>query len=147
MISQPGMRLLGLEPLIAIGTALPVIIPGAASGAVRYQREGLIRGPRSRRRCRWALAMAVVGSIAAEEVPGDGHLLQLATAGLLGLSSYRMGRTRRAPPAARRSRSAETDAPEAPAGAPEGSSSVLRYASIGGGRRRAVRAARASAAA
>ena len=36
VISQPGMRLLGLEPLIVIGTALPVIIPGAASGSRRY---------------------------------------------------------------------------------------------------------------
>jgi uncharacterized membrane protein YfcA len=35
VISQPGMRLLGLEPLVVIGTALPVIIPGAASGAIR----------------------------------------------------------------------------------------------------------------
>ena len=33
VISQPGMRLLGLEPLIVIGTALPVIIPGARIGA------------------------------------------------------------------------------------------------------------------
>ena len=45
VISQPGMRLLGLEPLMVIGTALPVIIPGAASGAVRFVREGLIRWP------------------------------------------------------------------------------------------------------
>ena len=82
VISQPGMRLLGLEPLIVIGTALPVIIPGAASGSRRYQREGLIRWP--------AVAATVpdrawsprcVGSVAAEHVPGDGHLLQLATAG------------------------------------------------------------------
>jgi len=129
VISQPGMRLLGLEPLIVIGTALPVIIPGAASGAVRYQREGLIRWPAVAATVPVGLAMAVVGSIAAEEVPGDGHLLQLATAGLLGLSSYRMGR---APaPLPPEEPLAETDAPEAPAGAPEGSSSVLRYASIG----------------
>ena len=115
VISQPGMRLLGLEPLIVIGTALPVIIPGAASGAVRYQREGLIRWPAVAATVPMGLAMAVVGSIAAEEVPGEGHLLQLATAGLLGLSSYRMGR---APaPLPPEEPLAETDAPEAPAGA------------------------------
>jgi uncharacterized protein len=129
VISQPGMRLLGLEPLIVIGTALPVIIPGAASGAVRYQREGLIRWPAVAATVPMGLAMAVVGSIAAEEVPGEGHLLQLSTAGLLGLSSYRMGR---APaPLPPEEHLAETDAPEAPAGSPEGSSSVVRYASIG----------------
>ena len=45
VISQPGMRLLGLEPIIVIGTALPVIIPGAASGTRRYWHERLIRWP------------------------------------------------------------------------------------------------------
>ena len=77
----------------------------------------------------------MVGSIAAEQVPGEGHLLQLVTAGLLGLSSYRMGRH-----AAARCRPeeplAETDAPEAPAEAPTGrprgrAATVARYASIG----------------
>ena len=129
VISQPGMRLLGLEPLIVIGTALPVIIPGAASGSVRYAHEGLIRWSAVAGTVPVGLGAAVVGSVAAERVPGDGHLLQLATAGLLGLSSYRMGR---APaPLPPEEPLAETDAPEAPAGDPEGSSSVLRYASIG----------------
>lgn len=129
VISQPGMRLLGLEPLMAIGTALPVIIPGAASGAVRYSHEGLIRWPAVIATVPVGLVAAVVGSIAAEEVPGDGHLLQLVTAGLLGLSSYRMGR---APaPLPPEEPLAETDAPEAPAAAPDGEGTVARYASIG----------------
>jgi uncharacterized protein len=133
VISQPGMRLLGLEPLMVIGTALPVIIPGAASGAVRYSREGLIRWPAVVATVPVGLAAAVVGSIAAEEVPGDGHLLQLITAGLLGLSSYRMGR---APaPLPPEEPLAETDAPEAPADAPteasEGEGTAARFALIG----------------
>ncbi len=112
VISHPGMRLLGLGPLTVIGTALPVIIPGAASGAVRYVREGLIRWPAVVATVPVGLAAAVVGSVASEHVPGDGHLLQLITAGLLGLSSYRMGRV---PPAAMAAEPlAETDAPEAP---------------------------------
>lgn len=112
VISQPGMRLLGLDPLVVIGTALPVIIPGAASGAVRYVREQLIRWPAVWATVPVGLAAAVAGSIASEHVPGDGHLLQLATAGLLGLSSYRMGRaTPVLPPD---EPLAETDAPEAP---------------------------------
>ena len=92
VVSQPGMRLLGLEPLIVIGTALPVIIPGAASGARRYAREGLVRWPAVAATVPVGLLAAVGGSVAAEHVPGDGHLLQLLTALLLGLSSYRMGR-------------------------------------------------------
>lgn len=112
VISQPGMRLLGLEPLVVIGTALPVIIPGAASGAVRYVREGLIRWPAVAATVPVGLAAAVVGSVASEHVPGEGHLLQLMTAGLLGLSSYRMGQAPPSLPAAEPL--AETDAPEAP---------------------------------
>src|SRR5688572_1315808 len=129
VISQPGMRLLGLEPLVVIGTALPVIIPGAASGAIRYRREGLIHWHAVVGTVPVGLVAAVVGSVAAEQVPGDGHLLQLVTAGLLGLSSYRMGR---APaPLPPNEPLAETDAPEAPGGAPEGESTVARFAVIG----------------
>ena len=112
VISQPGMRLLGLPPLMVIGTALPVIIPGAVSGASRYVREGLIRWPAIVATVPIGLAASVLGSIAAEHVPGDGHLLQLITAMLLGLSSYRMG-SAASPPADEPL--AETDAPEAPA--------------------------------
>ena len=66
VISQPGMRLLGLEPLMVIGTALPVIIPGALSGMVRYRREdflelGGVHGgslPRRLSRTLWATGLA-----------------------------------------------------------------------------------------
>src|SRR5688572_5214333 len=110
VISQPGMRLIGLEPLLTIGTALPVIIPGATSGAIRYVREELIRWPAVAATVPTGLVAAVLGSVLAEKVPGDGHLLQLATAGLLGLSSYRMGRSPVA--VAPDEPLAETDAPE-----------------------------------
>ena len=114
VISQPGMRLLGLAPLTVIGTALPVIIPGAAAGARRYAREGLIQWPAVVATVPAGIVAAVVGGLLAEHVPGDGHLLQLATAGLLGLSSYRMGRA--GPPVPPDEEPlAETDAPEAPA--------------------------------
>jgi uncharacterized membrane protein YfcA len=133
VISQPGMRLLGLEPLLVIGTALPVIVPGAASGARRYVREGLVRWPAVMATVPIGLVAAVGGSIAAEHVPGDGHLLQLLTAVLLGLSSYRMGRGPAALPPDEPL--AETDALEAageltPHGG-EGRDLALRYAGIG----------------
>ena len=134
VISQPGMRLLGLGPLAVIGTALPVIIPGAASGAIRYVREQLIRWPAVVATVPTGLAAAVLGSVASEHVPGEGHLLQLMTAGLLGLSSYRMGHV--APTLTPDEPLAETDAPEAPGGAaageaPDDSELVPRYAAIG----------------
>jgi len=129
VISQPGMRLLGLEPLIVIGTALPVIIPGAASGTRRYLRERLIHWPAVAATVPAGLGAAVLGSVASERVPGDGHVLQLFTAALLLLSSYRMART--SPPVPPDEPLAETDAPEAPASAPEGTGTVARFASIG----------------
>jgi uncharacterized membrane protein YfcA len=129
VISQPGMRLLGMEPLMVIGTALPVIIPGAASGTRRYLRERLIRWPAVAATVPAGLVAAVAGSAAAEHVPGDGHLLQLLTAALLLLSSYRMGRA--TPPVPPHEPLAETDAPEAPESPPDGTGSVTRFASIG----------------
>jgi uncharacterized protein len=129
VISQPGMRLLGLEPLVVIGTALPAVIPGAASGTIRYRREGLIVWPAVLATVPLGMPAAVVGSLVSEAVPGEGHLLQLATAGLLGFSSYRMGR---APvPLPPQEPRAESDAIDAPAGAPRGTATLWRYALIG----------------
>lgn len=133
VISQPGMRLLGLSPLAVIGTALPVIIPGAAAGATRYVREGLIQWPAVIATVPTGLVAAVIGSVASEHVPGEGHLLQLMTAGLLGLSSYRMGQT--APVMPPNEPLAETDAPEAPSApqltAGDARSLLPRYTAIG----------------
>lgn len=134
VISQPGMRLLGLAPLVTIGTALPVIIPGAASGAARYVREHLVRWPAVIATVPTGLVGAVVGSVLARHVPGNGHILQLITAGLLGLSAYRMGRV---PPVLPPDEPlAETDAPEAPSSdrhtaEPGDQSLVGRFAAIG----------------
>ena len=90
VISQPGMRLLGIEPLIAIGTALPVIIPGAGSGAARYARERLVDWRGAGATIPGGLCAAFAGGLLAESVPGEGHLLQVITAVLLGFSAYRM---------------------------------------------------------
>ena len=128
VISQPGMRLLGMEPIMVIGTALPVIIPGAASGTRRYWHEGLIRWPAVAATVPAGLLAAVGGSAAAEHVPGEGHLLQVFTAALLLLSSYRMARPASVPAD---EPLAETDAPEAPTGVPDGVDSAGRCFAIG----------------
>jgi len=129
VISQPGMRLLGLEPLVVIGTALPVIIPGAISGTVRYRREGLIVWPAVIATVPLGLVAAIVGSVLSKHVPGEGHLLQLATAALLGFSAYRMGR---APaPLPYDEPRAESDAVDAPDSPPSGAATAPRYAAIG----------------
>lgn len=113
VISQPGMRALGIEPLVAIGTALPTIIPSAASGTARYARERLVAW----RAVRWTVPLGIVaavgGALLGEAVPGDGHLLQLVTAGLLGFSAQRMLRQGDRPPPA-----PDAPAPERAGGAP-----------------------------
>jgi uncharacterized protein len=92
VVSTPGIRLLGASALVAIGTTLPSIIPSAASGTARYARENLIDW----RAVRWTapvgIAASVGGSLLSKVIPGEGHLLQVATAALLGVTAYRMGR-------------------------------------------------------
>jgi uncharacterized membrane protein YfcA len=90
VLSTPGIRLLGASAFIAVGTTLPSIVPSAASGTVRYRRERLIDW----RAVRWTapvgVAAAVIGSLASHAVPGDGHWLMVATAGLLLFSAWRL---------------------------------------------------------
>lgn len=88
-ISTPGIRLLGVAPLVAVGTTLPAILPSAVAGGLRYRAEGLvdwrvvtIAGPAG-------MAASVGGALLAGLVPGEGHLLQLLTAVLLGASAWR----------------------------------------------------------
>lgn len=89
-ISTPGIRLLGVGPLVAVGTTLPAILPSAISGGLRYRDEGLVDW----RAVAWTVPVgvgaSVVGAVAAGEVPGEGHVLQLLTAVLLALSAWRM---------------------------------------------------------
>ena len=92
VLSTPGIRLLGASALVAVGTTLPSIIPSAAAGTARYAREGLIDWRAVRFTAPIGMATAVVGSLLVREVPGEGGLLMLATAALLGLSAYRMVR-------------------------------------------------------
>jgi uncharacterized membrane protein YfcA len=127
VISTPGIRALGASAAIAVGTTLPSIIPGAASGTARYVREGLVSRSAVVATAPVGIVMAVVGSVLAHHVPGNGHALMLLTAALLGFSAWRMARQVEAPvPAA-----PETDAEVAePPHHPE-EASPRRYASIG----------------
>jgi uncharacterized protein len=98
IVSNPGLRALGAAPLVAVGTTLPSILPGAVSGTLRYRREGLID---------WRLitpaavagVLAVVGgSLLSHAVPGHGHLLLLLIAVLLGVTAWRTAFTPAADP-------------------------------------------------
>ena len=89
MVSNPGVRALGAEPLVAVGTTLPSLLPGAVSGTLRYQREGLI----SWQVVAWVstagLPVVVGGALLSRVVPGEGHLLLLTIAALLIFTAWR----------------------------------------------------------
>jgi uncharacterized protein len=108
IVSNPGLRALGASPLVAVGTTLPSILPGAVSGTLRYRREGLIDWNLIALAAAAGLPAVVGGSLLSHAVPGDGHLLLLLIAVLLAFTAWR---TAFAGPAA--------DTPEPPAaGAP-----------------------------
>jgi uncharacterized membrane protein YfcA len=90
VISTPGIRALGASAQTAIGTTLPSIIPGAASGTLRYAREGLVDGQAVRATTPVGIVTAVAGALLTEVIPGEGHALMLVTAALLAVSGGRM---------------------------------------------------------
>jgi hypothetical protein len=92
IISTPAIRALGATPIAAVASTLPSILPSGISGTVGYRRAGLVRG----RIVAWVaaagVAAAVGGSLLTDVVPGHGHVLMIATAGLVGFSAYRLSR-------------------------------------------------------
>lgn len=101
IISTPGIRLLGIAPLVAVGTTLPAILPSAISGGLRFQAEGLIDWRAVALTVPSGLAASVGGALLSGRVPGEGHVLQIMTATLLAVSAWRTlaeRRTESSPP-------------------------------------------------
>ncbi|MET0476779.1 MAG: sulfite exporter TauE/SafE family protein [Actinomycetota bacterium] len=111
IVSNPGLRALGAAPLVAVGTTLPSILPGAISGTLRYRREGLIDWQLIVPAAASGLLAVVAGSLLSHAVPGGGHLLLLLIAVLLAFTAWR---TAVAPPAAPAFEAAEDAPPSAP---------------------------------
>lgn len=91
VISQPGIRALGIAADLTQGTTLPSILPGAISGTLRYHRAGLIDWPTVALAVPGGLVASVGGALLSDAVPGDGHLLVIGTSALLAFTAYRMG--------------------------------------------------------
>jgi uncharacterized protein len=89
IVSNPGLRALGAAPLVAVGTTLPSILPGAISGTLRYRREGLIDWRLVTPAAAAGLLAVVAGSLLSHAVPGGGHLLLLLIAVLLAFTAWR----------------------------------------------------------
>ena len=89
IVSNPGLRALGADPLVAVGTTLPSILPGAISGTLRYRREGLINWRLVTPAAAAGLLAVVGGSLLSHAVPGEGHLLLLLIAVLLAFTAWR----------------------------------------------------------
>jgi uncharacterized membrane protein YfcA len=108
VVSTPAIRALGVPALLAVGTTLPSIFPSAITGTARYVKEDLILWRVVAVTAPAGIVSAVVGAKLAPHVPGEGHLLMVLTAVLLGYTALRMARKpKQAGPA-------ETAAPDAP---------------------------------
>jgi uncharacterized membrane protein YfcA len=89
LVTTPAIRLLlGYPALIAVGTPLPVILPGAFTGALSYRRRGLAD-------LRAGLTMGLVGSVgsvagALLSAKAGGTVVLLATAALIGWAAIDM---------------------------------------------------------
>jgi uncharacterized membrane protein YfcA len=99
IVSNPGLRILGAAPLVAVGTTLPSILPGAISGTLRYRREGLIDWRLIIPAAAAGLLAVVGGSLLSHAVPGQGHLLLLLIAVLLAVTVWRTAFTGATPEA------------------------------------------------
>lgn len=100
VVSTPAIRLLGASAFIAVGTTLPSILPSAVTGTLRYAKADMIVW----RVVAWTapagLVSAVVGALLTRVIPGEGHLLMLATAAILAFTAYRMAKGRDPEPGA-----------------------------------------------
>jgi uncharacterized membrane protein YfcA len=92
VISTPAILALGATPLQAVGSTLPSIIPGAAAGGVRYEREGMIDHRVAWRTGVAGMAFAALGALASKAIPGKGHVQMVLTALLLGWFAFRTAR-------------------------------------------------------
>jgi uncharacterized protein len=89
VITTPAIRALGATALEAVGSTLPSILPSSVSGSLRYRREQLINTHIVLWTSLFGVPASVAGSRLSDTVPGNGHVLMLATAALVAYTAYR----------------------------------------------------------
>lgn len=97
VVSTPAIRvLLDTAPLMALGTPLPVTLPSAVSGGLRYARLGLVEWPVALRAACAGVPASILGAWATVLI--SGHVMMLITAlviALVGLDFVSGARSRR----------------------------------------------------
>jgi uncharacterized protein len=97
VITTPAIRLLGASPILAVGSTVPAILPGAISGSLRYAREGMVDWPLALGTGMSGALFALLGAWTSQFV--EGGLLMVFTAVLMlwsGIAVIRGGRATRA---------------------------------------------------
>ena len=89
VVTTPAIRALGATAYEAIGSTLPSILPSSISGSLRYNREQYIRHRIALITSAFGVPASVIGSRLSRAVPGNGHVLMIATAVLVGYTAYR----------------------------------------------------------
>lgn len=96
-IATPLLRLIGLAPHLALGTPVPMILPGAITGALTYGRNHLIDRAAVLRIAPTFAAASYIGARATRLV--NGSALMLASAAVLLFLAIRLLPARAAVPA------------------------------------------------
>lgn len=79
LLTTPAITLLlGYPALIAVGTPLPVIVPGALAGALSYRRHGLADVPAGLLMALVGAAGSVLGALLSRMVGGTGVMIATA---------------------------------------------------------------------
>lgn len=92
VVSTPAIQAIGATPFEAVGSTVPAIIPGAISGTLRYRREGYVHLDSVLWVAIPGICAAITGARLTRLVPGDGHILMIITALLVGYSAWNTGR-------------------------------------------------------
>ncbi len=112
LVTTPAIRLLlGYPALVAVGTPLPVIVPGALTGALSYRKRGLAD-------IRAGVTMGAIGSVgsvvgAMLSAKVGGTIVLLATAALIAYAAIDMMLQQVRAGSAARSATTAPDAPPA----------------------------------
>lgn len=121
VVSTPGIRAIGVPPIVAVGTTLPAIIPSAATGFFNYARARLIDYRVAGITALTGGFASVGGAITSDYV--GGRILMFITAALVGENSIRMAKDARR---LRQADAAETEATESDSPDDQGTAAEMR---------------------